>query len=57
MVILSWWLVFIASRFPHLSPNIMTEEKGIGATEVFDYENTRSDFNKILLLLTKMKII
>ena len=52
MIILSWWLLFIASRFPHLiiSPNIMTEQKwkgyeGIRAAEVFQYENTRSDFN------------
>ena len=53
MVILSWWLLFIASQFPHLmiiSPSIMMEQKGKGyqgnrATEAFEYENTRSDFN------------
>ena len=53
MVTLSWWLLFIASRFPHLmiiSPSIMMEKKGkvyqgIRATEAFEYENTRSDFN------------
>ena len=55
MIILSWWLLFIAPQFPHLfvyiSPNIiiMTEQKGKGykvtrETETFEYENTRSDF-------------
>ena len=50
MIILSCWLLFIVSRFPHLiiSANIMTEQKGKGyqgrrATEAFGYENA-SDF-------------
>ena len=52
MIILSRWLLFTASRFPHLiiSPDLMTKQKGkryqrIGATESFEHENTRSDFN------------
>ena len=34
IIILSWWLLFIATRFPHLivlpAPNTMTEQKGKG---------------------------
>ena len=51
MIILSWWLLFIASRFPHflISSNIITEERATGyqrikATEAFEYKNTRGDF-------------
>ena len=45
MINLAWWLLFITSRFPHLSIWPMTEQKrkeyqGIRATEAFDYENT-----------------
>ena len=34
LIILSWWLLFIASQFPHLivlpATNTMTEQKGKG---------------------------
>ena len=52
MDILSCWLLFIASRFPHfiISPSIITKQKGkkyqgVRATKTFEYKNTRSDFN------------
>ena len=47
MIILSWWLLFMASRFTNLMiilPNIMAAQKGKGyqeirAIEAFEYTN------------------
>ena len=60
-IIVLWWL-FITSQFPFgfIAPKIMTEQKGKGYQEirefeVFEYENTRSEFNQVLRLPRNLK--